>query len=127
VAAAAELVASELAAQAPVVGADWPYYESLLEKTLLGSILAEVTTYTPTGEAAADVRGIFSLNALTVDAGAIQIATHSPHVGYRVADLPVYPQPGFGVRARGIDYEVADGGVLPYGGGEHVELLLQEA
>lgn len=124
-------IAAELSASEPTSGAasgtDWRALEDLLNRALVASPLAEVVTYTPTGEAGTDVRGIWSLNEMLVEAGDIRIATHSPHVGLRVADLAAYPEPGFGVRAGGIDYLVRDGGVIPYGGGSWVELLLEES
>jgi hypothetical protein len=123
-------IAAELSASDPVSGAasgsDWRALEDLLNRALVASPLAEVVTYTPTGEGGTDVRGIFSLNEMVVEAGEVRIATHSPHVGLRVADLPMYPETLFGVRAGGIDYRVRDGGVIPYGGGSWVELLLEE-
>jgi hypothetical protein len=125
VAVAAELVGSEVIPGPPAGGDRWQVYEDLLERHLSAGPLAETVTFTSASAAAEDVSGIFSLNTMEIVAGDVKVSTYSPHVGLRVADLPAYPQVGDTIRARGIDYLVAEGGVLVYGGGGWVELMLE--
>ncbi|MGH0031735.1 MAG: head-tail joining protein [Myxococcota bacterium] len=120
VAAPAELSASEIP---PGVGGNWLAMEALLGQAMVSGPLTEPITVTPAGEAGVDVPGIYSVNELVIE-GEVRIQTHSPHVGFRLSDLPTAPVPGMEIRARGIDYVIPDGGVIPYGGGEWVELML---